>query len=287
MVLGRRNYFFRKVAIIGVGLIGGSLGKALKKHGLAKEIVGVSRRDEALAAAVQMQAIDQGTHDFKKAVVNADLVVLATPVHVVPVMFEKIAPHLKRGCVVTDVGSTKVSIIAAAKEKLPNAPFFVGSHPVAGSEKRGVEFSSEDLFQGATCLMTPTDETHRQAVERVKRMWTSIGAQVKTMTPEAHDQVLAYISHLPHVIAYALMATIPDEYLPLVGQGLKDTTRIAASSPEVWHDICFANAKNIMEALDACVANLGTLRKAINEDEGKILVNEFKKAKAKRDKLNG
>jgi len=286
MVLGR-SYIFRKVAIIGVGLIGGSLGKALKKHGLAKEIVGVSRRDEALSAAVQMKAIDEGTHDFKKAVMNADLVVLATPVHVVPAMFDKIAPHLKRGSIVTDVGSTKVSIVASAKEKLPNAPFFVGSHPVAGSEKRGVEFSSGDLFQKTTCLMTPTEETHRQAFDRVKRMWTAIGAQVRTMTPEEHDQTLAYVSHMPHVIAYALMAAIPDEYLPLAGQGLKDTTRIASSSPEVWHDICFANARNILEALDACVANLGVLRKAINEDEGKILVNEFKKAKAKRDKIHG
>lgn len=285
MVLGR-SYVFRKVAIVGVGLIGGSLGKALKKHGLAKEIYGVSRRKEALAIAVKNGAIDHGTHDLKKAVANADLVVLATPVNVVAQMFETISPHLKRGCVVTDVGSTKVSIVASAQEKLLNSIMFVGSHPLAGSEKRGVEYAVEDLFKDTNCIMTPVSETHRHAVDKIKKMWQKIGAQVKIMTPEEHDHILSYISHLPHMVAYALMATVPDEYLQYAAQGLKDTTWIAASSPEVWHDICFANSKNIMRALDECVSSLGTIRKAINEDEGKILTNEFKKAKMKRDKLS-
>lgn len=284
MVLGN-SFLFRKVAIIGVGLIGGSLGKALKKHRLAKEIHGVSRRKEALVAAVKTYSIDHGTHDIKKAVLNADLVVLATPVNVVPSMFETIAPHIKRGCIVTDVGSTKVSIVGAAHEKLSNPSMFVGSHPVAGSEKRGVENAVADLFEGSICIMTPVEDTHRSAAEKVKRMWMKIGAHVKTMSPEEHDRILAYISHLPHITAYALMSTIPEAHLSFAAQGLKDTTRVASSSPEVWNDICLANAKNIVDAIDEYVGSLAVLRKAVSESDEKILMNELKKAKSKRDKI--
>lgn len=284
MVFGK-SFLFRKVAIIGVGLIGGSLGMALKKHKLAREIFGVSRRKEALTAAVKMQAIDHGTTDIKKAVVNADLVVLATPVNVVPTMFETITPHLKRGCVVTDVGSTKVSIVASAKKKLQNSSMFVGSHPLAGSEKRGVENSIPELFVNTTCIMTPADDSNRGAVDRVKKMWVKIGAQVKTMTPQEHDYILAYISHLPHIVAFALMSTVPDEHLPFAAQGLKDTTRVASSSPEVWKDICLANAQNIVKAIDECVGNLSTFRKAISDAEEKILTNEMKNACIKRKKI--
>lgn len=284
MVLGR-SFLFRKVAIIGVGLIGGSLGQALKKHKLAKEVLGVSRRKETLVQAVKMNAIDHGSHDIKRAVVNADLVVLATPVSIVNAMFETIAPHIKKNCIITDVGSTKVSIVADAQKTLPNPAMFVGSHPVAGSEKKGVEYSNPELFAKMNCIMTPTSDTHRHAVDRVKKMWSTMGAQVKIMSPEEHDQILAYVSHLPHLVAYALMSTIPDERLPFGAQGLKDTTRIAASNPEVWRDICFANARNIINAIDECAENLGRLRKAITDKDEKILMNELKNAKKKRDKL--
>lgn len=286
MILGRQ-FLFRKVTIIGVGLIGGSLGKALKKHKLAKEIVGVSRRKEALVEAVKSHSIDHGTHDVKKAVINADFVILATPVNVVSSMFEMIAPHVKRGCVVTDVGSTKVSIIGAAQKKLSNSAMFVGSHPLAGSEKRGVENAVDSLFEKSTVIMTPIKETNRGAVDKVKKMWEKIGATVKTMSPEEHDRVLGYISHLPHVLAYALIGIVPDTCLPFAASGLKDTTRIAASSPEVWNDIFIANSKNVIRSIDECVSNLSHLRKAISESDEKILKNELRKAKIKRDKING
>jgi len=286
MVFRRESFLFRKVAILGVGLIGGSLGKALKKHKLAKEIFGVSRRKEALSIAVKSCAIDHGTHDIKKAVVNADLVVMATPVNVVSSMFKLIGPHLKRGCIVTDVGSTKMSIVTAAQEVLSNPAMFVGSHPLAGSEKRGVEFATEDLFKGSICIMTPVESTHRVTVDKVKRMWTAVGAQVKTVLPDEHDQMLAYISHLPHLAAYALMSSVPESYLSFAAQGLKDTTRIAASSPEVWSSICMANSENLIKVIDEYVGNLSNLRKAIVDVDGKALTGELKRAKIKRDKMS-
>ncbi len=279
------SLLFRKVAIIGVGLIGGSLGKALKKHNLAKEIIGYSRRKEALTYAVKEKAIDHGTHDVKRAVDNADLVVLATPVSVVPAMLAAIAPHLKKSCIITDVGSTKVSIVAAAHQTLQNPSMFVGSHPLAGSEKKGVEFSLESLFEESICIMTPLDETNRSAVDRLKKMWTVVGAQVKVLSPEEHDKTLAYVSHLPHVLAYALMGIINPDILPYGSNGLKDTTRIAASTPQVWSDICFANARNIIGAMDDLVHGLATIRRAISEADEKTLSEYFKNAKANRDKL--
>ncbi len=279
------SLLFRKVAIIGVGLIGGSLGKALKKKGLAKEVVGSSRRKEALAQAVKDQAIDVGTHDVKKAVVNADLVVLATPVSVVPAMLSMIAPLLKKSCIVTDVGSTKVSIVTAAHQALQNPSMFVGSHPLAGSEKKGVEFSSDALFQNSTCIVTPLDETNRSALDRVKRMWAAIGAEVKILSPEEHDKTLAYVSHLPHITAYTLMGIMKQDILQYGAGGLKDTTRIAASTPQVWSDICFANGRNIIDAIDDFVHGLSTIRKAISESDEKSLLECFKEGKANRDKL--
>lgn len=281
----RNSFLFRKVAIIGVGLIGGSVGKALKKYKLAKEIYGVSRRKEALVEAVKSHAIDHGTHDIKKAVANADLVVLATPVNVVSAMFEQIAPLVKRGCVITDVGSVKGSIVGDAQDKLQNPMMFVGSHPLAGSEKRGVEFSNEDLFQGTICLMTPLEETNRGAIDRVKRMWEKLGAGVRMMTPEEHDRALGYVSHLPHLLAYALIATVPESQLPLAAAGLKDTTRIAASSPEIWNDIFIANSKNMIRSIDECVANLSMLRKAISEGDEKVLKKELMRAQTRRERI--
>lgn len=285
MVMGN-SLLFRKVAIIGVGLIGGSLGKAMKKKRLAKEIYGVSRRKEALEEAVKSASVDYGTHDIKKAVVNADLVVLAAPVNTVSAMFELIAPHLRRGCIVTDVGSVKMSIVAAAQAALPNPMFFVGSHPIAGSEKKGVEHASAELFEGSTCIMTPVDETHRAAVDRVRKLWLAVGADVKLMSPSDHDKALAYVSHLPHMLAYTLMSSIPENYLMFGAQGLKDMTRIASSSPEMWNDICLANSKNIVKVIDEFTANLSVLRRAVMECDEKVLVSEFKKANMKRGKLS-
>ncbi|MFP4473362.1 MAG: prephenate dehydrogenase [Candidatus Omnitrophota bacterium] len=284
MVLGSKQ-LFRKVTIIGVGLMGGSLGKAIKKQGLAREVAGLSRKAASLSAAQKAGAIDMGTHDIKKAVANADLVVLATPVSVVPKMFEMIAPHIRRNTIVTDVGSTKVSIVRAAGETLPNASYFVGSHPLAGSEKRGAEHADENLYRGAVCIMTPAEGANRQAVDRVKKLWSRVGSQVKILPPEEHDEVLAAVSHVPHLLAYALMRYMPQNYLPFAAGGLKDTTRIAASSPQVWSDISLANSRNILKSLDAVIEELSHLRRGIIEKDDKALMQIFKTAQAKRNRI--
>src|SRR3989338_718568 len=172
------SQLFRKVTIIGVGLMGGSIGMALKRRKLAHEIVGLSQQQTTIATAIKNGAIDHGTHDLKKAVQNADLVILSTPVSIIAEILPTIGPHLKRNCIVTDVGSTKSSIVSAAQKFFPPHVFFVGSHPLAGLEKKGAEFADADLFVNAACLMTPTDKTNRTACDRVKMLWTKLGAKV-------------------------------------------------------------------------------------------------------------
>ncbi len=283
MPLGSR--LFKKVTIIGVGLMGGSLGKAIKKHNLAKEVVGLSQRQSTLSTAVKTQAIDYGTHDIKKAVHNADLVVLATPVSIITGMLSMIGPHLKRNCIVTDVGSSKVSIVQAAQQSLPNYVSFLGSHPLAGSEKRGVQFSDDELFNGSLCIITPTERGNRSVTNRVKSLWSRVGCKVKFLSPEEHDRIMAFISHLPHVLAFSLMNIIPEDLLEYAAQGLKDTTRIAASSPQVWNDICMGNAHNIVKLLDDYVKDLSAIRRAIITNDTKFLLDTFQKAKEKRDRI--
>jgi prephenate dehydrogenase len=281
------SYLFRKITIIGVGLMGGSLGKAIKKHKLAKEVVGLSQRHTSLITALKSEAIDHAYHDVKKAVHDADLVVLATPVCVINGMLSMIGPHLKRGAIVTDVGSTKVSIVNAAQEHLPSPAHFVGSHPLAGSEKKGVYYASADLYQDTVCLMTPTEKTNHAAREKVKQLWTRIGCQVKTLTPEEHDKILAYVSHLPHALAFGLVHTIPVDFLPFGAAGLRDMTRIAASSAQMWHDIFMENRKNVLQVIDEMVKSLGEVRKAIAAQDDKFLLDFLKKVKHKKDESSG
>ncbi|MCB9757872.1 MAG: prephenate dehydrogenase/arogenate dehydrogenase family protein [Candidatus Omnitrophica bacterium] len=286
MIVTLRPTLFRKVTIIGLGLIGGSLAKAIKDNRLAKEIVGLSQGQQTLTTALKEGIIDQGYHDISKAVANADLVVLATPVGAITGMLSSIGPHLRRGCIVTDVGSSKQLIVAAAQKYLPNNVYFVGSHPLAGSEKSGVANAHAELFKNATCIMTPTDETHRMARDRVKSLWAKVGAHVKFMSPEEHDKTLGYVSHLPHVVAYALMEAIPPEFLPFAAQGLKDTTRIAGSSSQMWTDIVMSNKKNLIKVIDEMVKNLSLIRKAISTDDQKTLLSVFKNAKTKHDSFS-
>jgi prephenate dehydrogenase len=286
-LISLQSYLFRKITIIGVGMMGGSLGKAIKKHKLAKEVVGLSQRHTSLIAALKNEAIDHAYHDVKKAVQDADLVVLATPVCIITGMLSMIGPHLKRGAIVTDVGSTKVSIVNAAQEHLPNHSHFVGSHPLAGSEKKGVYYANADLYQDAVCLMTPTEKTNHSAREKVKQFWTKIGCQVKLLSPEEHDKILAYVSHLPHALAFSLIHTIPTDFLLFGAAGLRDTTRIAASSPQMWQDIFMENRKNVLQAIDEMVKSLGEVRKAIAAQDDKFLLDFLKKVKHKKDESTG
>lgn len=281
-----RPYIFKRIAIVGVGLMGGSLGMAIKKHQLAREVIGLSHRQTALDQAVKMGAIDTPCLDVKQAISNADLVVLATPVDSIIKLFTTINPYLKRGCIVTDVGSAKAKIIEFGEKTLSVPSFFVGSHPLAGSEKKGIANATADLFEGAACIMTPTEKTNQVARQKVRHFWTKLGMEVKLLPPEEHDHILAYVSHLPHLIAYGLISIIPPDFLGYAPQGLKDTSRVAASSPQMWNDICMANSKNILNALDQYVERLAHFRKAIVSRDPKSLLQYFTEAQEKRNKLS-
>jgi prephenate dehydrogenase len=276
---------FRRVVIIGTGLIGGSIGLAIKKQKLAGRVVGVSRQEASIKTAIAMGAIDEGSTDIRKVIGGADLVILATPVKVIIENIMDISKNLRRGCIVTDVGSVKSAIVETAQKYFPQHVLFVGSHPMAGIEKSGVINAREDLLKGAACIMTPTDKTNRLARDKVKQFWTCLGMQVRTMDPDQHDEILAYISHLPHLVAFGLMRVIPDDFLPHASTGLKDTTRIAASSSKLWGDICFANYRNILKALDEEVKSLSEIRKAIVDKDESALFVCFNQARTKREEL--
>jgi len=277
---------FRKVTIIGVGLIGGSIGMAIKKERLAREVVGYSRSHSSVNLALKNGAIDEAVHDLKKALDGADLVILATPVKTIVQMFPMISRFLKRGCIVMDVGSTKTAIVQAAQKELPPYIFFVGCHPLTGSEKKGAANASAELFLNSLCLITPTDKTNNPSKERVKTLWSRIGAAIKFISPAEHDKYLAYVSHVPHLVAYALMAALPEDCLQLATPSLKDTTRVAASEPELWADICMTNFKNILQALDDIIKHLSSYRKAIVSQDSNSLIENFKKSKTRRDAIS-
>lgn len=280
-----RKELFRKVTIIGVGLIGASIGMAMRKKNLAKEIVGVARKDATLDAAKQQGAIHSGTKNIKDALKDAELIILAAPVNAIIEAIPVVNSHGKRGAIVTDVGSTKALIVDQAQKNLHPSFLFVGSHPIAGSEKSGPQFGSADLFVNTTCVMTPTEKTNRLAKEKVKHFWTQLGAHVKFMPPAEHDEVFACISHLPHLMAYSLAKSIPEQYLPYTTQSLRDTTRIAGSDPKMWNDICISNTKNILKALDEYAKVLGSIRKSIVDADQQGLTETFTQAKAVRERL--
>ncbi len=280
-----RTPLFRKVAIVGVGLMGGSLGLAIRKHNVARQIVGTSLHHSSLTYALKNKVIDQAAHDLRSAVQGADLVVMAAPVKVIMELFSQVGKHAHRNCIITDVGSTKASIVEAAQKTLPNPSMFVGSHPLAGSEKTGALFASAELFEGSTCIMTPTEQTNRLAKEKVKHFWTNLGSNVKFLSPKDHDQILSYISHLPHIMAYSLMEVLPPEFLEYASAGLRDTTRIASSSPEMWKDICLSNNRNIIKSLDEFVKVLSVMRKSMSSRDEQTLMEHFQKSKEKRETI--
>jgi len=278
-----RSHIFKRVTIVGVGLIGGSIGLAIKERQLAQEVIGLSHRDSSLVEGIKRKAIDEGFSDVAKAIRNSDLVILAAPVDSIIKLLTTINPHLKRGCILTDVGSSKSEIVEAAQKVLSNPNFFVGSHPIAGSEKKGIHYSRADLFDNAYCIMTPTSHTSQMVQEKLKFFWTKIGAKVKFLSAEEHDRILAYISHLPHLLAYGLIELIPKEYFEFASQGLKDMVRIAGSSPKIWGDICLTNSKNINKSLDEYVHQLAQMRKLIISRDEKNLMQYFAQAKEKHD----
>ncbi len=278
-----------RLAIIGVGLIGGSLARALRRAGACRAIVGCGRDAAQLEKALALGVIDSYERDPAQAVAGADVVVLAVPVGATEAVYRRLAAGLDAQAVVTDVGSTKGSVVEAVRAATGTLPpNFVPGHPIAGTEKSGVEASLADLFQGRRVILTPHEDTAAEAVARVRRMWEACGAAVSLMGVAHHDQVLAATSHLPHVLAYALvdsLARMEDstEVFAYAAGGFRDFTRIASSDPQMWHDICLANREALVPVLERFGADLGRLCAAIRNGDSDAVLDTFTRAKQARD----
>lgn len=261
----------RRLSIIGLGLLGGSVAKAARAASLAQEIVGIGRSLTSLEPALRERAVDHITTDLAEGLRGADMVVLATPVATLERQLPSVWQAADAQALLTDVGSTKASIVRAAEELGISRPLdFVGSHPMAGSNLSGFKVARADLFSGATVILTPTDRTPTDAVKRVTEFWEAIGGRVTIMDPPTHDRAVAAISHLPHLVVDALVAAVVDmdpRFLDVAARGFKDTTRIAASDPVVWREIFQQNREALGEALETFRRALGALERTLDSGD--------------------
>lgn len=278
----------QRLAIIGLGLIGASVGLACRARGLAGEIRGADEEPDHCAQAIALGVVDQAVADAAAAVEGADLILLAVPVGAMVPTIERIAPHLAPGAVVTDVGSVKGPVAAAMERLLPGGNGVPG-HPITGREKSGPHAASAELFVDSKCVLTPSASTDPAAVLRVRTLWRAIGSEVLEMSPERHDEIFAAVSHMPHVVAYALMGAILDlaeggeDLREFAAGGLKDFTRVAMSHPLMWRDICLANRQPILEMIGRFQVALDHLAVMINAEDGEGLYRQFARAKAYRE----
>jgi prephenate dehydrogenase len=279
---------FRKVVIFGVGLIGGSFSLALRKVGAVSEVVGFGRSQVTLEQARQLGILDRIGSDVAREVCDADLVLLATPVAQMPDIFARIAPHLGAHTRVTDGGSTKGDVVAAARANLGNKiSQFVPAHPIAGAEKSGAAAAMADLYQGKKVVLTPLSENSKESVARVRKAWELCGANVSELTAEQHDTVFAAVSHLPHLLSFALVHDLAqrgnrDQLLSFAASGFRDFTRIAASSPEMWRDICIANRDALKRELRQYADELYVLHQALENNDAAKLEAVFSEARKVR-----
>ncbi len=272
---------FKKVVIVGTGLIGGSIGLAIKKNKLADIVIGISRRKSTLSLARKIKAIDQGSQDFSIAR-GADLVILAAPVNTLVELSSKLAKIISRDCIVTDVGSTKEKIVEKLDKLFPN---FIGAHPLAGLEKSGISNACACIFKDALCVITPTKSTDKKSLCKVVALWKTLGSRITFMSAEEHDRIAAAISHLPHAAAFSLVNSVPEKYLKFAASGLKDTTRIAGSDPEVWSQIFIANRKNLLRSLDIFGNNIAKIRSAVQKEDRAALSRILKRSQRIREKF--
>jgi prephenate dehydrogenase len=283
-----------KIVIFGVGLIGGSVALALKKAGATPKIVGVGRNIENLKTAIDLGVIDEAESNIAKAVADADLVLISTPVAQTPKILEAIIPHLNENTVVTDAGSTKSEIYAYVKNASKQATNpqlflskFVGGHPIAGAEKSGVTAAKADLFIGKNVVLTPTENTSSEAIKLVREFWQSTGANVIEMTAQEHDQIFAAVSHLPHLLAFALVSDLANrpnakQLFDFAASGFRDFTRIAGSSPEMWRDISLANKTALLSELEAYQAEISALQHLLKNEDSLGLQTMFEHASQAR-----
>lgn len=280
---------FQKITLVGVGLLGGSLGLAVKHKRLAEKVDGFVRRSASIAECMNMGVADHVTRDLHRAVEKAELVILCTPISRMRALVEQMLPALKPGAIVTDVGSVKESVAVELEPIVAQAGArFVGSHPMAGAEKTGVGAARVDLFERCHCVVTPTPTSDADAVDTLELFWQCVGARVLRLSPAAHDELVSRSSHLPHVVAaelanYVLSPAHPREQSLVCAGGFRDTTRIASGSPEMWKDIALGNRSNLTRALRVFIEDLQEFQIALeNRDEASVL-EFFEKAKDRRD----
>lgn len=279
----------KKLVIFGVGLIGGSVALALKKAKAPATIVGVGRSAESLQTALDLGVIDVATSDVPAAVKDADIILIAAPVAQTPAILNAIKPHLALSTVITDAGSTKGDVLLCAQDILGNQfNQFVGGHPIAGAEKSGVTAAMADLYINKNVVLTPTAETDSQAIARVKSLWQDCGANVSEMTAATHDGIFAAVSHLPHLLAFALVDDIAsranaEQLFGFAASGFRDFTRIAGSHPEMWRDISLANRTALLSELDAYQQELSKLQQLLKAEDGEGLKTLFERASVARN----
>ncbi|MGQ9368447.1 prephenate/arogenate dehydrogenase family protein [Azospirillum sp. A39] len=280
---------FERVAIVGIGLIGSSLARALRQYGVARAVVGADRSEAVCAKAVELGIVDVATTEVPVAVEGADLVVLCTPVGAYAAVAETMADHLMPGAVVSDVGSVKQAVVRDVAPSLPPGVAFIPAHPVAGTEHSGPEAGFAELFQGRWCIVTPPPGAAAEAAEKVADLWRRVGSRVEVMEPARHDRILAITSHLPHLIAYTIVGTAADleeetksAVIQFSAGGFRDFTRIAASDPIMWRDVFLNNREAVLEVLQRFTEDLTALQRAIRWGEGDVLQERFTKTRAIR-----
>lgn len=281
--------YFSTVAIVGVGLLGGSIGLALQKRQLARRVIGIGRNEAKLIEAENRHAVTEVTTDLAQGVADADLVIICTPVETVVSQVEAIAKACKKGTLITDVGSTKGSIVAGADKVLADGiglwATFVGSHPMAGSEKTGVLFAKEDLFVNRAVIVTPSDATPPEAKSRIEAFWQALGARTITLPADKHDELVAFASHVPHLVASALAASTPADALPLVAGGWLDSTRIAAGDIELWRQILSENRSHTLLALTHFEKVISSFRAALESGDQAQISRLLRQGKTTRDSV--
>ncbi|MBI5640248.1 MAG: prephenate dehydrogenase/arogenate dehydrogenase family protein [Nitrospirae bacterium] len=276
---------FNKISILGIGLIGASFALALKKNLLCPHIAGYGRKRDNLGRAKELGIIDSFAANPGEVCRDADLVMLATPVGSFSGLIGEISPYLKKGAIVTDAGSVKGKLVYEMEKMMPEGVYYVGAHPIAGSDRSGIDASHADLFLNARCIVTPTSHSGADALKKVASLWQAIGSKVIEMDPDKHDRIYAAVSHLPHLIAYALVNTVAEidgEALGFSGQGFMDTTRIASSSHELWRDICLMNRENLIEMIALFQKNINILDSHLKASDSVSLEREFLKARTVR-----
>ncbi|RKY39336.1 MAG: (d)CMP kinase [Candidatus Omnitrophota bacterium] len=272
---------FKKISIIGTGLIGGSLGLAIKQKGLSEEVLGIDISPLSIEEAVRMKAVDRGSLRIEETK-GSELILICTPISDILPALKTLIPFLEPGSIITDVGSVKKEVLKQAEKILPSSVYFIGGHPLAGSEKRGVSFAHADLFKDSLTLLVESKKANAQALERVKNFWEGIGSKVRIVSLDEHEEIVGMISHLPHIVAISLVNSVPRKCFSYVARGWKDSTRIALSPPELWRDICVSNRKQIVKGLNRFIEVCEKVKKIIEKGEKKKIEREFKRAREKK-----